>query len=394
MAFKIEISARAKNVSYPIRDIMQRAALVEASGVKLHRFNIGDPNRFDFAPPAHITEAIIDAVRNPKYSGYCPSEGDPQLREAVAKAEGVSKTDVFITAGLSEGISFLLQSLLDPGDNALLPSPSYPLYTSICKVLDSGENFYRTDEDWQPDTDDLRKKVNKNTKAIVVINPNNPTGASYPRKTLQAIVDIAGENGLPIIADEIYHMLTFEEPSVRLSTIAKDVPVISGNGLSKNYVYTGARVGYAAFHGGEELDALRASMQKFCNARLSINWEMQRGAIAAYTQPASHVAGVLAKLRPRRDLIHRLLNEIPGINAVLPQAAFYIFPKVSGGPWKNDYSFVYDMMDATGIVGVPGGGFSPDLPGNFFRLVYLPQEGEISEAMGKLDSFMRKRLAN
>lgn len=393
MAANIRLSSRVQKVSYAIRDIVQRAQSVSARGVKLHKFNIGDPNQYDFAPPKHITDAIIASLGEPKYSGYAPSEGDPELRAAIAKQEGVPVGSVFVTAGLSEGISFLMQSLLDPGDNILLPSPSYPLYTSICRVLGAEENNYRTDENWLPDVDDLRKKITSNTKAILVINPNNPTGAVYPRKILSQIVDVAGEHGLPIIADEIYNMLTFDEPAIRIHTISKDVSVIAGNGLSKNFVYTGARVGYLALHGGPELDALAASLQKLANSRLSINWEMQRGALAAYTNPASHVPQVMEKLRPRRDLVHKMLNEMPGIEAVLPQAAFYIFPKVVGGPWKTDTEFVYDLLDTTGIVCVPGSGFSNGLPGKFFRMVYLAREEELSEAMGKLESFMKARMA-
>jgi alanine-synthesizing transaminase len=392
MASAIKLSSRVEHVSYAIRDIVQRADKVGASGIKLHRFNIGDPNHFDFAPPACITNAIKKALDDPKYSGYAPSEGDPELREAVAGVEGVQRKDIFVTAGLSEGISFLLQSLLDPGDNVMLPAPSYPLYTTICRVLGAEENNYATDSKWHPVVDDLRKKITSRTKAILVINPNNPTGAVYPEKILKEIANVAGEHNLPIISDEIYNKLTFSSPAIPMHKVAKDVPVISGNGLSKNYIYTGARVGYVAIHAGEDLDPLRAALQKLCNARLSINWEMQRGAIAAYANPPSHIKPALDKLRPRRDLMHRRLNEIEGIEAVLPQAAFYIFPKVHSGPWANDYSFVYDVLESTGIVGVPGSGFTSGLPGKFFRLVYLAKEPEIGESMGKLEKFMKARL--
>lgn len=388
MAYEIKLSERSQKVSYAIRDIVQRASKVSARGVKLHRFNIGDPNQFGFAPPAHITEAIHEALRNSRFSGYAPSEGDPELRSAIAKCEGISSSDIFVTAGLSEGISFLLQSLLDPGDNILLPRPSYPLYTTICKVLGATENNYATDENWLPDIDDMRRQINPRTKAILVINPNNPTGAVYPEKVLRQIVDLAGEFKLPIIADEIYDKMTFDAPAICLASIANDVPVISGNGLSKNYVYTGARVGYVAFHGGVELDPLRAALQRFCNARLSINWEMQRGAIAAYTHGDEHVKKTMDALRPRRDLVWRRLNEIDGISAVKPEAAFYIFPKIESDLWKTDTDFVYSLLDSTGIVSVPGRGFSSGLPGKFFRMVYLAPLDELDEALGKLEKFM------
>ncbi len=392
MASSLRLSERMAHVSYPIRDVVLAARKVEARGVPMHWFNIGDPNRFDFAPPPWVTDAARAALSDSQYTGYAPSEGDPQLRAVIAKNENLPSDSIFITSGLSEGLSFVFQALLDQGDNILLPSPSYPLYSTISRVLGGADNFYQTDAEFQPDIDDLRKKINKRTRAITVISPNNPTGAVYSPSTLKSIINLAGEHNLPVIADEIYDQLCFGHSYTPLHQLAGDVPVIRGNGLSKNFFYPGARLGYLALH-GPGLEQLQSALVRLCNARLSVNWEMQRAAIAAFTHSPDHLPAALARLRPRRDLMVRRLNAIEGIHTPVPQAAFYIFPQIKSGPWKNDFEFVYDLLEHTGIVGVPGSGFSPVLPGQYFRLVYLAKEPEIDEAMDKLEAFMKKRLA-
>ena len=195
----VEPSSKSDLVSYPIRDIVQEAKKIEKSGTQMLYLNIGDPAPFGFRPPSHILEAASAAIKE-NYSGYAPSAGDPELRQTIAKYEHVSEEDVFVTAGLSEGIDLLYQALLDPGRNILLPSPSYPLYITKERIGYGTMDFYDCDENFEPDLDNMRKSINKYTKAILVINPNNPTGAVYSRKTLQGILDLAGEYKLPIIA--------------------------------------------------------------------------------------------------------------------------------------------------------------------------------------------------
>ncbi len=386
----VVLADRVESISYEIRDIVARARKVQSTGKKIHWFNIGDPNQFGFKPPENITNAIIDALHDPKYSAYCPSEGDPELRAAIAKIEGVSPDYVTIHSGLSEGIDFLFQALVNPGENILLPSPSYPLYNTKLRVSGGTDNYYQTDKDFMPDTEDLRRKINPKTKAIVVINPNNPTGATYPRAVLQEIVNIAGEHKLPIIADEIYDKMTIDEDhSVNMRTLSKELPLISGNGLSKNFVYPGSRVGYLALH-GEGMDPLRDALVKLCNQRLSVNWEMQRGALAAFTMPMAHLEKTRQELRIRRDIIYKGLNAIPGISCAKPTASFYSFPKVETSKFKDDREFVYSLLEETGVLVVPGSAFSPVLPGKFFRLVFLASPSELGEAMGKIADFMEK----
>jgi aspartate/methionine/tyrosine aminotransferase len=387
---KIKVSKKMVFVSYEIRDIVLRAKKVQKEGKKIYWFNIGDPNQFGFKPPAVITNAIFDALKNPKYTAYCPSEGDPDLREAISKIEGVPVENVFITSGLSEGIDFLIQSLLNPSENILLPTPSYPLYITKIKVYGGQENFYLTDENFIPDVENIRKKINKKTKAIIIINPNNPTGAIYPKNVLQEIVNVAGEYNIPIIADEIYDKLAIDNDEVvNLRTLTKDVPLISGNGISKNFIYPGARVGYLALH-GEGLEDLQQSILKLCNQRLSVNWEMQRGALAAFTSPLSHLEEFRKELKTRRDIVHKRLNEIKGISCVKPKAAFYSFPKLNSNYFKSDKDFVYKLLDETGVVVVPGSAFSPNLKEKYFRLVFLAAPSELNEAIDKIEEFMKK----
>lgn len=386
----IQLADRVSSISYEIRDIVARAKKVQATGKKIHWFNIGDPNQFGFKPPENITNAIVEALKNPKYSGYCPSEGDPDLRAAVARTEGVAPEYVTIHSGLSEGIDFLFQALVNHGDNVLLPSPSYPLYNTKLKVSGGADNFYATDDDFIPIPEDIRKKINRRTKAIVVINPNNPTGANYPRKVLEEMVAIAGEHGVPIIADEIYDKTTIDEDhAVNMRSLTKELPLISGNGLSKNFIYPGSRVGYLALH-GEGMDPLRDALVKLCNQRLSVNWEMQRGALAAFSQPPTHFRQLRDELRKRRDVIYKGLNSIPGLHCAKPAAAFYSFPKVETEKFKTDKEFVYSLLEETGVLVVPGTSFSPVLPGKYFRLVFLAPPEELHEALGKIEGFMKK----
>jgi aspartate/methionine/tyrosine aminotransferase len=377
----VRLSKRVGQISYEIRDIVTFARKVEATDKKIHWLNIGDPNQFGFRPPKQVTDAIIAALHEPKYSAYCPSQGDPELRAAVAKIEGVPAENVTIHSGLSEGIDFLFQALVDPGDNVLLPSPSYPLYNTKLAVCSGTNNYYATDGNFMPDPEQMRKQINGKTKAMVVINPNNPTGATYPRSLLKKMADLAAEHKLPIIADEIYDKTTLDEEHATnmRDIVSPDQPLISGNGISKNFIYPGARVGYLALH-GEGMESLHDAIAKLCNQRLSVNWEMQRGALAAFTLPPSHLSG-----------FKRELNETPGITCAKPTAAFYSFPKIETDKFKDDRAFVYSMLEETGVLVVPGMGFSPVLDGKYFRLVFLAPPEELHEAIEKIEKFVKEK---
>lgn len=383
----VEASKRSELVSYPIRDIVQEAKELEKQGTEMIYLNIGDPAPFGFRPPQHILDAAIDALKQ-NYSGYAPSEGDPELRTAIAEYEKVSQEDVFICSGLSEGIDFLFQALVDPGRNIILPTPTYPLYLTKERISYGTVDFYGCDDSFIPDLDSLRKNINELTKAILVINPNNPTGAVYPRKIIQGIVDIAGEYNLPIIADDAYEKLVFDGDYVNLREVCKDVPIVSGNSLSKNYIYPGARVGYLAFH-GEWGDQMKDAIQRLCNQRLSVNWEMQRAYLAAIKGPQDHIQKFNEELKKRRDLMVKRINDIEGMSVASPNGAFYAFVKVEKQAWKNDWEFVRDLLKE-GVVTVPGSGFAPSMDGIYFRMVFLPTMEQLDESFNRMEKLMKK----
>jgi aspartate/methionine/tyrosine aminotransferase len=384
----IEPSVRSALVSYPIRDVVQEAKKLEKQGTKMIYLNIGDPAPFGFRPPQHVLDAAAEALRQ-NYSGYAPSEGDPELRKVIAEHEKTAPEDVFVTAGLSEGIDLLFQALVDPGRNIILPTPTYPLYLTKERVSYGTVDFYGCDENYEPDLDSLRKNINKYTKSILVINPNNPTGAVYPRKTLQGIVDIAGEHKLSIISDDVYDQLVFEGEITNMRTLSKDVPIVCGNSLSKNYIYPGARVGYLAFH-GPGWDAIKETMQRLCNQRLSVNWEMQRAYIAALKGPHGHIESFKNDLRIRRDTLVKKVEEIDSLTMASPKGAFYAFIKVDGGPGKNDTEFVRGLLKH-GVVVVPGSGFAPTMDGKAFRVVFLPKPEQLESAFDKIAEYMKER---
>lgn len=386
ICLNVEPSSKSDLVSYPIRDIVQEAKKIEKSGTSMLYLNIGDPAPFGFRPPSHILNAAAEALKQ-NYSGYAPSAGDPELRQTIAKFEKVSEEDVFVTAGLSEGIDLLYQALLDPGKNILLPSPSYPLYITKERIGYGTLDFYDCDENFEPDLDSMRKNINRYTRAILVINPNNPTGAVYSRKTLQGIVDLAGEFKLPIISDDVYDQMVFEGEITNMRSLAKDVPVVCGNSLSKNYIYPGARAGYIAFH-GEGWDNIKDSIQRLCNQRLSVNWEMQRAYIAAIKGSHDHIRNFNAELKIRKDILVKRVNEIDGLSVAAPKGAFYSFIKVESNKWKNDNEFVRGLLKY-GVVVVPGSGFAPNLDGKYFRLVFLAKPDQLEHAFDQIAKYMK-----
>jgi alanine-synthesizing transaminase len=382
----IEPSTRSELVSYPIRDVVQEAKMLEKKGTSMIYLNIGDPAPFGFRPPQHILDAAAEALKQ-NYSGYAPSEGDPDLRRTIAEFEKVESGDVFITSGLSEGIDFLFQAMVDPGRNILLPTPTYPLYLTKERISYGTVDFYDCDENYEPDLDSMRKNINKYTKAILVINPNNPTGAVYSRKTIQGIIDIAGEQKLPIISDDVYDQLVFDGEMPHMREMCKDVPVVCGNSLSKNYIYPGARVGYLAFH-NEGWGDMKEAMQKLCNQRLSVNWEMQRAYIAAIKGPHDHVKTFNAELLKRRDTIAKRVKDIPELSMASPKGAFYAFIKVHDDAWKNDNDFVRGLLKH-GVVVVPGSGFAPRMEGKAFRIVFLPKPEQLDLAFDRIEKYMK-----
>lgn len=397
---KLNITPGAANLKYAIRDIVVAAKKYEkTSGEKPLYLNIGDPIKYDWKTPQYMVDAICKAAED-GWNGYSPSAGEEQLRVAAAEKEKrVNKIDVdpnrlIVTAGVSEAIQFLTGSLINPGSELLVPGPSYPPYISYVNFFGGKPVAYRTieEEDWNPDTEDLRNKITDKTIGILVINPNNPTGAVYNEKTLREIVNIAGEFGLPLISDEIYDQLTYDEPQTPMVRIAGEVPVIGFNGVSKVYLAPGWRVGYAYFHDSNgELDPLYDAMIRQARIRICLNSTAQIAAATALAGDGSHLKETMSRMRARRDLIHKRLNAIDSISTQLPEAAFYIMPKIElRDRWKNDTEFVLDVLNSTGVVFVPGSGFGAEYGGGHFRSVFLPPPEMIDEAMNRLEGFMAK----
>jgi aspartate/methionine/tyrosine aminotransferase len=398
---KLDITPRAANLKYAIRDIVVAAKQYEKrTGEKPLYLNIGDPIKYDWRTPQYMVDAICKAAED-GWNGYSPSEGEEQLRiAATEKEKRVNRIDVdsermIVTAGVSEAIQFLTGALINPGSEFLLPGPSYPPYISYVKYFGGTPVAYRTieEEDWNPDTDDLRKKITDKTTAILVINPNNPTGSVYNEKTLREIVSIAGEHGLPLISDEIYDQLTYDEAQTPMVKIAGDVPVVGFNGVSKVYLAPGWRVGYAYFHDKNgELDPLYDGMIRQARVRICLNAIAQIAAATALRGDGGYLKETMNKMRERRDLIHKRLNDMDSITTRLPEAAFYIMPKIDlRDRWKDDTEFVLDVLNNTGVVFVPGSGFGVEYGSEHFRSVFLPPPEMITEAMNRLESFMNKR---
>ncbi len=387
-----------RNLEYAIRDVVAFARELEQKGRDVIYLNIGDPLLFDFDTPEHVKKALIRAV-NEGSNWYSPSEGIPELRDAICEKEKrvggvkISPEDVIISVGVSEAIQMVLGALIETGEQILVPGPAYPPYISYTEFFGGVAVQYRTSEQdgWQPDLDDLRSKITKKTRAIVVINPNNPCGALYDKKLIKAIADLAGEYELLLISDEIYDQIAYG-PLVSTASIAKDVPVIGLNGFSKVYLMSGWRLGYAYFHnGGNEIFAeLREHVLKEARIRLSANTPVQKAAVEALKGSQDHIRRMVEKLRERRDYAYRRLNEINGISCAKPKGAFYFFPKVEGigSRWKNDIAFVRDFLEKTGVVFVHGSGFGSDYSSGHFRGVFLPPIETLEKTFDRLEHFM------
>ena len=398
MVIALNLTERVQNLEYAIRDVVGHAREMEKKGKDVIYLNIGDPLQFDFETPEFIKDALIQAVKE-NFNAYSPSEGLPELRDAITEKEkrvggiDVLPENVIISNGVSEAIQMVLGALVENGDEILVPGPAYPPYISYTEFFGGKAVQYKTSEEngWQPDLDDVRSKLNDFTRAIVIINPNNPCGALYDRRTVKELVDLAGEYNIPIISDEIYDQIAYDEP-VSTASVADDVSVIGLNGFSKVYLMTGWRLGYMYFtgHDKETLDALREHVTKEARIRLSANTPVQKAAVEALRSPPEYVSRMVEKLRERRDYSYKRLNEIEGISCTEPKGAFYFFPKVDdiGSRWENDMSFVRDLLEHTGVVFVHGSGFGSTYGSGHFRGVFLPPIPILETTFDRLDSFM------
>jgi len=392
------VSQRVKEISYAIREIAAVANRVAKSGKEIYHLNIGDPVIYDFKMPEYISQALADASFRGK-NFYVDSLGAPELRAELSKSLkqsyniNVNAEDFLVTSGVTEAIFFITAALLENKNEILIPGPSYPLYINYAKFFDGIPKEYELDEnnDWEPNTEDLRNKINEKTKAILICSPNNPTGVMYSEKMVKEIINIAGEYNLPILSDEIYDQIVYEKPFTSPAALSNDVPVIGLNGFSKSHLATGWRLGYMYYHDPEnKLEDLKAGIAKLARARLSASSVAQYAAVEILKNPGTHTKEMVSKLKERRDYSYNRLRKIEGITCVKPNGAFYLFPKLDFnefGKWKDDKDFTIDLLEKTGICGVYGSGFG-DFGNGHVRFTFLPNKEILGTVYNLLEEFL------
>lgn len=389
----LKISKKVAGVEYAIRDIVLAARKVEEKGMKVDYLNIGDPVQFGFQPPDNVKEAMINAIRNGE-NFYSTSEGLKELRVEIAKKENVkglsiSHDDVLITNGVSEGLDMVISSIVEEGDEVLLPGPYYPPYASYVRLHGGIPVEFAVDLDNStPDIEDIKSKITSKTIAICLISPNNPTGVVFNESSLKKLVEIANQHNLYIICDEIYDQIIFDQKFVGIGKVAGDSPVIVLNGFSKVHLMSGWRIGYIAFNQSSKLDALRENLPKLARVRIATNLPVQYAALESLRGPQGYITEFVSELKKRRDLVVKRLNEMPGLSCPNPKGAFYAFPKIEDNKFGTDKEFVQKLLETKGVLTVHGSGFGEKYGSGHFRLVYLPSLEILDSAMNKIEDFV------
>ncbi len=384
MLKKIIPADRTANVTYAIRDIIVLADQVKKTGKSMYYLNIGDPNVYDFSTPPEIIETIHQAMLDNK-NGYASSIGETFATDAIARdasAKGIRNIQtIFVTSGASEAIEICLSALVNEGENFLMPTPGYPLYTAIQSKYGMEPNPYYLNETngWQPDIEDIKSKINSKTKAIVLINPNNPTGSITDAETLKQVIELAVEHNLVIFADEIYDKLLLNNSKlVSIASLNDQVPMITFSGLSKNFLAPGFRIGWGVMSGNfDYLQDYLEAVHKLLRARVSANHPLQYAIPTALDGKKEHLKEVIAKLERRRNIVMDKIANIDGINLVPPMGAFYAFPSIDV---EDDNHFCMNLLQETGVVVVPGTGFGQKPGSHHFRIVILPTEDVLDSA--------------
>jgi alanine-synthesizing transaminase len=394
----VPVASRIGGFVYAIRNIVTEARKVEAAGRRVHYLNIGDPITFGFETPPHMIESVERAMRAGQ-NGYAPSVGILAAREAVAaecerRGMPVSPDRVVITSGTSEGIELALTALAEAGDEVLVPVPTYPLYTAVLAKIGARPVFYRTDaaRAWMPDLDHVRSLVTPATRALVVIDPNNPTGATYPLNVRRELVELADRHNFVLLADEVYADLAFDGPVRAIAEDYPDAPVITFSSLSKAYLAPGWRAGWMGVSDSPRMDEVLAAIKKLADGRLCATGPMEHAIVAALNGDRSHQVAFRAALQLRAELTTERLSAIPGISVVAPSAAFYVMPRVALPAGKTDADYVLGLLRATGILCVYGSGFGTRPEDGFFRIVFLASPEELSGIYDDIAAFTREFL--
>lgn len=400
---KIQKSNRLKNVNYAIRgSIMDTADALEKQGINVLKLNIGNPAVFNFFAPKNILNYIKKNINNSQ--GYSDSKGLISSRKAILeyykmkKLNNISINDIFIGNGVSELILISMQALLNKNDEILVPMPDYPLWTASINLNGGKAIHYRCDEsnNWYPLIDDIKKKINKKTKGIVIINPNNPTGSLYPKKVLVQIIQLAKENNLIIFSDEIYDRLIYDDlEHISIASLTDDVPIITFSGLSKSHMLAGFRIGWMCITGDKsKIRDYISGINLLSSMRLCSNVPGQNVIVKAIRDITSTKKLLMSgnRLYEQREYIYKRLNKIDGINVVKPDAAFYIFPHIDLDKFNinSDEEFISDFLEKKHILFVQGSGFNMD-DNNHFRIVFLANKSDLEYAMDSLEEYLDDR---
>ncbi|NCB73849.1 MAG: pyridoxal phosphate-dependent aminotransferase [Clostridia bacterium] len=398
---EISKSKKLNNVAYDVRGpVLDAANAMEAAGAKILKLNIGNPGAFRFEAPDCILSAMSSSL--PESEGYCDSKGILEAREAIAAydrkkgIEGVGVDDIYTGNGVSELIVMCMQGLLDNGDEILIPSPDYPLWTGAATLSGGNVVHYVCDEksDWIPDIADIKRKITQRTKALVVINPNNPTGALYGVDVLEQLAQLARENNLIIFADEIYDRLLMDGGThTSIAALAPDLCVVTLNGLSKSHLIAGYRCGWMSISGNKEsAKSYIEGLNMLSSMRLCSNVPAQRAIKPALENldSSDYLLKPGGRIYEQRETICRALDKIDGISYVRPKSAFYVFPKIDAKRFNitSDEQFVLDFLREKQVLLVHGGGFHWEAP-DHFRIVYLPEPSILEQSMEKLGDFLK-----
>ena len=392
-------SSKLDHVLYDVRGpVVDEAARMEEQGMKILKLNIGNPAPFGFTAPEEVILDMRDNIVD--CQGYSDSRGIFAARKAIMQyaqikqIPNVTMKDIYTGNGASELIQLSMHALLNPGDEVLIPSPDYPLWTACVNLSGGKAVHYICDEqsDWYPDLQDMESKITCKTKALVIINPNNPTGALYPKELLEKIVDIARRHELIIFSDEMYDRLVMDgEQHISIASLAPDLLCVTFSGLSKSHMACGFRVGWMIFSGNKELGkGYMEGVNMLSNMRLCSNVPGQsiiQTALGGYQSVNEYIVPG-GRVYEQREFICKALNDIPGISVVKPKAAFYVFPKIDVKKFNitNDQQFALDLLREKRVLIVPGSGFNWHQP-DHFRIVYLPRVEVLDEAMGKVKDF-------
>jgi alanine-synthesizing transaminase len=397
----IQPSERSANFHYAIRNLVHAAEVLERQGRQITYLNIGDPQSFGFKPPPEIIEIAERAIRD-KFTGYSHSAGLRQAREAIAQyatalGTETSPEDTLITSGASEAADLLLTALVNPGEEVLLPAPGYPIYPAILNKLGARARYYYLDHktNWQPSVDEIGSLINERTRAIVLINPSNPTGAITTDETTKSLLELAAKHNLLVISDEVYRDLCFKPAPTSASVLAgaSGAAVVVLESLSKTHMLSGWRVGWMRFTHTARMRELIDAVNRFSSGRLCSSTLAQYAIQPALLGEKQSVHRFIEEIKARRDFALKQVAQIEGLSCSTPEAAFYLMIHVDDLGGRTDEQFVLDLLQSSNVLVVHGSGFGSDPKAGYFRLVYLADEELLGSAFARIERSLRAQPA-